>query len=196
MTDAPSDAAAAKAELRSVMRAARAAVPEPERIRMAALAEEALFELPEIASARTVLLFYAFGSEIPTVTMRERFLEGGARLLLPFLAHGAMEAAEVLPGDALARTTYGPREPASRVAVAPDEVDLVVTPGLAFDRAGRRLGYGGGHYDRFLNRARPEATRVGVGFALQLVDEVPEEPQDQRVHVVVTDLETVVVGKE
>ena len=63
------------------------------------------------------------------------------------------------------------------MAVDPDEVDLVITPGLAFDRAGHRLGYGGGHYDRYLGRARPEAPRVGIGFPLQLVDEVPVEPR-------------------
>ncbi len=189
------DVAAAKAELRSAMRAARAAVPEAERVRLAAFVEEALFALPEVAGARTALLFYAFGSEIPTVSMRERFLEGGTRLLLPYLAHGAMEAAEVLPGDVLSRTDYGPKEPSNRVAVDPEQVDLVVTPGLAFDREGRRLGYGGGHYDRFLERARPEALRVGVGFSLQLIDQVPDEPGDQRLHVVVTDDETVLVGK-
>jgi 5-formyltetrahydrofolate cyclo-ligase len=73
------------------------------------------------------------------------------------------------------------------VAVDPGEVDVVVTPGLAFDRAGRRLGYGGGHYDRFLDRVEPRALRVGIGFSSQLAEEVPAGPRDRRVQLLVTD---------
>lgn len=98
-----------------------------------------------------------------------------------------MEAAEVRPGDELRPTDYGPREPAGAAPVDPGEVEVVVTPGLAFDRAGRRLGYGGAHYDRFLDRLRPDAVRVGIAFTAQLVDEVPAGPRDRRVQVVVTE---------
>lgn len=68
---------------------------------------------------------------------------------------------------------------------------MVITPGLAFDRRGFRLGYGGGYYDQYLTRLRPETTRVGIGFSIQLIDRIPEEPLDQRVHFVVTDAELV-----
>jgi 5-formyltetrahydrofolate cyclo-ligase len=63
----------------------------------------------------------------------------------------------------------------------------VVTPGLAFDRHGRRLGYGGGHYDRYLARLGPRAVRVGIAFSIQVIEDVPAAPEDERVHVVVTD---------
>jgi 5-formyltetrahydrofolate cyclo-ligase len=66
-------------------------------------------------------------------------------------------------------------------------VDLVITPGLAFDRRGHRLGYGGGHYDRYFARLQRSALRVGVGFSIQLVDELPTEPSDRPVDLVVTD---------
>jgi len=68
-------------------------------------------------------------------------------------------------------------------------VDVVVTPGLAFDREGNRLGYGGGYYDRYLQRMGRAAARVGIAFSLQIVDRVPAEPGDQRVDVIVTDQE-------
>jgi 5-formyltetrahydrofolate cyclo-ligase len=83
---------------------------------------------------------------------------------------------------------YGPKEPRRRIPVDPAEVDVVITPGLAFDRSGRRLGYGGGHYDRYLARLGPEAVRIGIGFSVQLVDEVPAHAGDQRLNLVVTDL--------
>jgi 5-formyltetrahydrofolate cyclo-ligase len=179
-----------KAALRDRMRALRATIPPLERARLANLVEGNLFVLPEVAASRTVLLFYSFGSEVATRGMASRALDAGKRLLFPYLEAGTMEAAEVRSVDELVPTGYGPREPARRVAVEPAEVDLIVTPGLAFDRRGHRLGYGGGHYDRFLGRLGP-AARVGIGFSLQLVERVPAEPGDQRVDLVVTDAEVI-----
>lgn len=69
----------------------------------------------------------------------------------------------------------------------PDVVDVVVVPGVAFTPAGDRLGQGGGWYDRFLPRLRRECVTIGVGFAPQLVDDLPTEPHDVRLDLVVTD---------
>jgi 5-formyltetrahydrofolate cyclo-ligase len=69
----------------------------------------------------------------------------------------------------------------------PAELDAVIVPGLAFTRDGHRLGQGGGHFDRFLPRVAPGCLRIGVAFHEQLVDEVPLEPHDVTLDVVVTD---------
>ena len=143
-----------------------------------------------------MLLFYSFGTEIPTAVLVRRLLTRGWRVLLPYLRDEThMEAGEIRPGDPLEPTGYGPKEPARRVAVEPGDVDAVVTPGLAFDAAGRRLGYGGGYYDRYLSRLHPHAVRIGIGFASQVVDEVPEEAGDERVDLIVTDEGVVRVGE-
>lgn len=176
-----------KMELRARMRALRAALPEEERLRRAGAVEEHLFSLPEVRVAGTVLLFYSFGSEVETSDMARRVHAEGKRLLLPFLDADGMEVAEVLPDDELVPTDYGPREPARRVAVQPTEVEVVIAPGLAFDREGYRLGYGGGHYDRYLGRMGGRGLRIGIGFGQQLVDRVPREPGDERLDLVVTD---------
>jgi 5-formyltetrahydrofolate cyclo-ligase len=173
------------------MRALRGTMPAEARAEAAGRVAGRLFALPEVTAARAVLLFYSFGSEVPTSSMAQHLLDSGVRLLLPFLHDGAMEAAEVRPGESLVHSEYGPKEPGRRVPVDPVEVDVVITPGLAFDRNGRRLGYGGGHYDRYLKRLGTGALRAGIGFHLQVLDEVPAEPHDERVDVVVTDAETI-----
>lgn len=179
--------AAQKEALRARMRRVRGRIPPAERARLTDMVEEALFALPEVRAAGVVLLFYSFGTEVPTGGMAARAAAIGSRVLLPFLDEEGMDAAEIRPGDPLASSGYGPREPPTRVAVDPEEVDVVVAPGLAFDRTGTRLGYGGGHYDRYLARLRPSSLRVGVAFSLQLVEEVPRGPEDEPVHLVVTD---------
>ena len=177
-----------KEELRASMRRLRAAIPPAERSRLAELVEEALFGLPGMLEARAVLLFYSFGTEVATAGMAQRILRSGKRLFLPYLTDdGTMEAAEIRADEALQVTAYGPREPAERIPIDPGAIDLVVTPGLAFDQRGNRLGYGGGNYDRYLARIGEAALRVGVAFSVQLVDMVPHGPDDERVHIVVTD---------
>lgn len=188
------DPAAEKTALREQMRLIREAIPLEERARKAAAIEERLFGLKEFRATHMVLLFYSFGSEVPTGGIAEHILTEGKRLLFPYLASQGMEAAEVRPGDRLVPSGYGPREPSRRHPLDPNEVDLVITPGLAFDRRGFRLGHGGGHYDQYLSRLRPETTRIGLAFSEQLIDRVPEEPSDQRVHLVVTDSEVVDLG--
>ena len=184
----PEGFAERKAALRVRMREARAAISPERRSELARAALDNLLRLDAVAPAGTVLLFYSFGSEIPTAGVIERLQAMGKRILLPYLDdERGMEAAELGPGDRPVPTRYGPKEPPRRVAVDPGEVDLVITPGLAFDPFGRRLGYGGGHYDRYLRRLHPRAARIGIGFSVQVVDEVPAEPGDERVDLVVTD---------
>ena len=76
-------------------------------------------------------------------------------------------------------------------------MDVIVTPAVAFDRRGRRVGYGGGYYDRFFLRARSDAFRVGAAFGVQLVDgDLPAGHFDLRVHAVVTESEVVRCPRE
>ena len=135
--------AEAKATLRARMRAVRGAIPPDERALLADRIEARLRDLPEVSRARTVLLFYSFGSEVPTSAIARRLLDQGQRVLLPFLEASTMEAAELRSDQPPVTTTYGPKEPPERVPVDPSEVDVVLTPGLGFDRDGCRIGYGG-----------------------------------------------------
>jgi 5-formyltetrahydrofolate cyclo-ligase len=88
-----------------------------------------------------------------------------------------------LPDEPLAKGPMGTRHPEGGEPVHPD---LILVPLLAFDRAGRRLGYGGGYYDRTL-AALPEARAIGIGFASQEVPEVPAGPCDARLKLVATE---------
>jgi 5-formyltetrahydrofolate cyclo-ligase len=186
---ADGDLAARKTDLRTRMRALRDSIPPLERERLGRAVADRLFGLQDIRAARTVMVFYSFGSEIPTAGIVDRLSAEAKRVLLPFFDDGAMAAAEVRSGEELLATTYGPKEPSSREPVDPGDIDVVITPGLAFDRRGYRLGYGGGHYDRYLSGVGPRTRRIGIAFHLQLVDEVPREPGDRRIDLLITDRE-------
>jgi 5-formyltetrahydrofolate cyclo-ligase len=169
----------------------RVAISQEERVASAERVTSRLFDVPALQTARTILSFSSFGSEVPTEGIVRRLRDEGRRVLLPFVEGQDMEAAEVPAGDPLVATDYGPMEPTERLTVHPSEVDVVLVPALAFDRLGYRVGYGGGHYDRYLVRLAPRAVRVGIAFHAQLLPAVPHGVEDEPVDVVVTEAETV-----
>lgn len=90
------------------------------------------------------------------------------------------------PTTALAPGPMRVPEPAHKDWVAASQLDLVLVPGLVFDRHGGRIGFGAGHYDHLLGRCRPGAVFVGVAYAWQVVERVPQNARDVRLHAVAT----------
>lgn len=139
-----------------------------------------------------VLLYAAVGSEAPTQPLARRLLDAGVRVCLPRLERARPGEMEAVPVHRWEELVQGPffgilQPPAATPAVPPRRLNMVVVPGVGFDRRGRRLGTGGGYYDRFLPRLSRRAVRVGWAFSLQVVDELPEEEHDCGVHFIVTE---------
>jgi 5-formyltetrahydrofolate cyclo-ligase len=175
-----------KATVRRLVLAARSRVTPGDRAAAAAAVAERLATLPEADAARALLGFASFGTELPTDPVMAWVLASGRRLLMPFVDGETLSAAEVRSVEELAPGFRGIREPVARVAIDPNEADVVLVPGVAFDEHGRRLGYGGGFYDAFLAGIGRRAPRVGLCFDLQVVGEVPTGDGDEAVDVIVT----------
>jgi len=156
-----------------------------------------LVALGAFARARTVLAFMSIGSEFDTSALVAHVLSSGRSLVLPRVDRAAkrlrLHRVRDLGHD-LAPGTWGIREPIEGQCAALDiaEVDFVVVPGVAFDSACRRLGYGGGFYDRLLEPRSGAACRAAAAYAMQLVEAVPVEAHDRTVDVVVTESDTIV----
>lgn len=102
---------------------------------------------------------------------------------------------EVLPYEEsrLELGSFHIEEPTGKDVTDPSEIELVVVPAVAYDRKGRRLGRGKGFYDRFLQHTR--ATKIGVGYEFQLLEELPSEPHDIPMDMVITQHTTIIVKK-
>jgi 5-formyltetrahydrofolate cyclo-ligase len=147
-----------------------------------------VMELPEVVAARTVMAFWAFGSEVDTAPLIERLHAAERRVVLPRVEGGDVVAVVYLAGDEVAAAAFGAMQPTGAALVEPAEVDLVIVPGVAFDREGRRVGYGGGYYDRFLPRTRTDVPAIAIAFSQQVVDRpLPAASFDRRVDAIVTE---------
>jgi 5-formyltetrahydrofolate cyclo-ligase len=142
-----------------------------------------------------VALYASLADELSTGPFAAKARRAGKALLWPRLAGRGLEFAPARVED-LRPGRYGvPAPPPEIPAVALGPGDLLLVPGVAFDAAGRRLGRGGGHYDRVL-AASDGAVPVGVGYAFQLVGEVPVEPHDRPVRAWLCEKGFVWIGEE
>jgi 5-formyltetrahydrofolate cyclo-ligase len=184
----------AKRDVRRRVLAERDALSPSERAHMGVVVAERFLALPEVGTAAVVMAFWSFGSELPTGPLLEDLHRRGKTVVLPRLVDGELEARSYRPGDRVSETAFGAFEPAGGRVLDATEIDVVAVPAVAFDRQGRRVGYGGGYYDRFLRGTGAGATNVGIGYALQLLPQGQELPAghfDRRVDAIVTDRETV-----
>ena len=183
--------AEAKATLRAEILRRRDALPDAERASSGRRIIDTILGLPAYERSRTVLAYASFGSELRTDEFLRHALDGGKRLVLPRVESGRLVLYEVSDiGRDLAPATWGIREPVPDLCppASPNEVDFALVPGVAFDPKCRRLGYGGGFYDRLLGAGLSDgAPTVAGAFGVQIVDEVPVDPSDIPVNAVITE---------
>ena len=140
-----------------------------------------------------VVMFYAIkGNEVDTRGMIRYALREGKRVIVPItkLSEGRLLSSEILDYDSeLEVGRYGIPEPKSQFVrpVDPKEIDLVIVPGVAFDRRGYRIGYGGGFYDRFLKELGPGTRSIGLAFEFQLCAEIPNSENDVPVDFIISE---------
>ena len=188
----------AKRAVRERTLALRDALPADVRAAATAAIAERIIALPSFAAARTVLLTLAFRSEWNTLPLVRASLGSGKTVALPRVNQDARMLVLHAIGDPDKDIAPGYMQiPEPRLecrVIAPEAVDWVLVPGVAFDVAGRRLGYGGGYYDRLLPLLPPGATRVAGLFDLQLVARVPAAPHDLAVGTIITESRTIAAG--
>ena len=177
-----------KAELRSRMLAARAGLTADQRVAAGRLIRDALLSLPEVQMAGTVAAYYSVGAEPDTRGLVYALWKRGTYVLLPLLRpDGDLDWASYEGPDSLVPGPRGLREPAEppRGADAVARADVVLAPALAVDRDGRRLGRGGGSFDRALARVGPLIPVIALLYDDELLARVPAEPHDVPVRAVV-----------
>lgn len=178
-----------KRDLRRRMLACRRALSVEERASRSAAITEKLLSLEAVQKARTVFAYAAMEDEVQTEPLIASLLDRGKRVAIPLvIGKRAMEAALVPSMDAMETGAYGilTVRAERREILAPQEIDCVIVPGVAFGLDGSRLGMGGGYYDAFLPRAE-RAVRVAAAFQCQISEDIPSLPYDCGVDWIVTE---------
>lgn len=180
----------AKKQLRTELKRRLAEMSAEEIDRQSRIACEHLTQTDGFRKAATVMLFLSMPQEIDTVVAIESAWKSGKRVVVPRIDRHPrrMVAVEIHRLDHTPDPEIsGLRNPTEGTETPIGQIDLIVAPGLAYDRRGNRLGRGGAYYDRFLADPERKAAVVGFGFAFQVLDEVPTDPHDRPVDAIVTE---------
>ncbi len=142
-----------------------------------------LFDSDEFKQAKIIMFYAGTDSEVNTEGMIKRALSAGKTIVLPVAKEEDKKliASQIIDFDKeLKLGPYGILEPEEEYVreIDKEKIELVIVPGLAFDRTGRRLGRGKGYYDRFLSSLPSKTPKIGLAFNFQIVERIPCEPHD------------------
>jgi 5-formyltetrahydrofolate cyclo-ligase len=175
-----------KNQLRNKMKAQLAAIAPEEYLSFNSAIRQRFFELPIVKDSNQVMIYYSIKQEVETASLINWLLTMDKTVALPActpdknLRAGIIhDIAELIPG------VFGLSEPGPKTQeIKPYDLDLIVVPGVAFDKKGFRLGHGVGYYDRFL--AGTNVYKIGLAYDFQLIEEIPIDPHDITVHAILT----------
>lgn len=172
-----------KDEIRRRIRNRKQLVTETERRNAARSVFDALEQTAAFLMAENILIYHSLPDELQTLDFLRKW-HTRKRFFLPRVAGVNLELLPYSP-DGLQSGAYGIAEPTGATPADPQTMELIIVPAVAFDRKGNRLGRGKGFYDRLLAETR--ATTIGVAYDFQLLYEIPTEPHDTPVHIVITE---------
>lgn len=146
------------------------------------------FELSMIKQARKIMIYYSIEREVATIPMIERLLQQDKQVYLPICrADKDLDAGLITGLEGLVERKFKLKEPApGGIILSPEELEVIVIPGLAFDRKGYRLGHGVGYYDRFLVKTHPKSRKIGLAYDFQVISQLPADGYDIPVNGILT----------
>jgi len=175
-----------KNKLKGIMLEKRNSLSKEEMLEKGRKIEASLLNLQEYKNSNTVMFFVSFNSEVNTHEMIKKALKEKIVAIPKVLQH-EIEPSIILGLDNLVQAgRFGILEPIEIMKLAYKSIDIVLVPGIAFDKEGYRIGYGFGFYDKFLKKVA-KAVKIGLCFDFQLVDKVPKEEHDVAVDFIITD---------
>ena len=151
---------------------------------------ESLSSIQEFNRAGTIAFYVSIAreGEVDTTTMIEESLSLGKRICIPkVVKNNALRFIEIRSIKDLNKGSFWILEPAGGSRILPQAIDLVIVPGVAFDKSGNRLGFGKGYYDKFLSKLEDGTPIIALAFDFQIVDSIPSSKNDVRVHKIIAE---------
>lgn len=177
-----------KKAVRAIDAQKRRILPAEQAAEWSAQIVERIQEMNHFQSAKTILVYYPIHNEVDLRELVRQYADTKTFLFPATLRHHRMEVRKFEHHVPLQKGRYGIPEPHTPAYHGP--IDLMIVPGISFDKKGHRLGRGGGYYDRFLKRYR-DTFKVGVCYDFQLHHEIPYGLFDKNMNAVVTPTQTI-----
>jgi 5-formyltetrahydrofolate cyclo-ligase len=185
-----------KFAVRQNMRRRRNTMSLDDVLNLSRAVEDRLFACKDFSVCQNIMFVLSFGNEVRTDEMIKRSLKDLKQVYVPrlMIRERRLEVCEITDmGQEFELGPYDIREPSqsNSKVVPPSKIDAVIAPGLAFDRSGARVGFGGGYFDWLFKQLPDEAIRLGVAYEFQVVESIPQDSWDERVQMIFTESDTI-----
>lgn len=151
-----------------------------------------LISLNSYKRAKKIFIYIGFGSEINTKSLIEIMLKEGKEVFVPKVLEEEMIALKITSLNNLIESKFKILEPIGEKSdIDGEEFDLIIMPGVAFDRSGNRIGYGKGYYDKYLKDIKSDIKKIALAYELQLIEEIETEEHDLKVDSIITENEII-----
>lgn len=179
---------AEKCELRKIVAGIKRTFSKEELLELSNSVLDNLYKLDAFNNANTVLLYYSMPDEVSTVSLIAS-LQGSKRILLPIVDKSGLILKKYTSDDFMEVSKFGIKEPKGELFTDYDSIDVVIVPGVAFDRSMSRMGRGKGYYDGLLPQI--DAPKIAICFDFQVFDYVPIDERDIKMDVIVCESEII-----
>lgn len=158
-----------------------------------------LIKIPIFEKSKKIMVYLSFKNEVDTFKLISFCQKKGKDIIVPFTIEKDKRIVPSLIKDIdkeLVKSKFGYLQPSPEHLKPIDdkEIDLIIVPGVAFDRLGYRIGFGGGYYDRFLSKLKHKVTTIGLAYDFQIISRVPAEEFDIPLDYIVTE-KRIIVGQ-
>lgn len=139
--------------------------------------------------SKVVFIYMDFKNEVMTSNLIKRMLSEKKRVVIPYTdsINTVLIPSEITKESDLKQNSFGYFEPKSILPVNIEEIDLVIVPGVVFDKNLNRIGFGKGYYDKILNRLKPSAKKVALAHDFQVLEDIPAEEHDVKMDMIITE---------
>lgn len=139
--------------------------------------------------SKVVFIYMDFKNEVITSNLIKHMLSEKKRVVIPYTdsINTVLIPSEITKESDLKQNSFGYFEPKSILPVNIEEIDLVIVPGVVFDKNLNRIGFGKGYYDKILNRLKPSAKKIALAHDFQVLEDIPAEEHDVKMDMIITE---------
>jgi len=166
----------------------RKKISKSEVLEKSELIKNRLFEMKDFQQALTILFYVSYDNEVYTHDMIKESIKLGKNVIVPKSdkENRKLILSKLNNWEDLVKGAYGILEPKEIDPISIDKIDLIIVPGVGFDKQGRRIGHGKGYYDNLLRNSK-KTIHIGLAFEFQIVEKIPTEAHDVPVQKIITE---------
>ncbi len=173
-----------KSQIRKQLIEKRNSISQSEAVAKSKIICDKLLKDPDYKKSKTIMFYISKGNEVHTNELIEKSLKT-KKVIVPKIIKDGLICCEINSLSNMSQNCFGIMEPKDEIACDISSIDLIIVPGIAFDKSGHRIGFGKGYYDKLLKNAK--CKKIALAYDFQILEKIPADEWDEKIDKIITD---------